>query len=142
MENLVYFVGGIVIIIIGAIIGYKIGKRKMFYEMSELIDKERKDAVKKSREVLEGKFSEHLSPILPDFPVEPSEANFLGAPIDFIGFSGKSKGKIEEIVLIEVKSSNSKLTKREKEIKEAIENKRVRFEEYRVPQFKKDLVKE
>lgn len=134
----IYIISIVGTAIIAIFIGWFIGQKKMFEEMNQMIEKERQDAVKRSRQVLEGKFSEHLSPILPGFPVEPSEANFLGSPVDFVAFKGKGSGKIEEIVFVEVKSSSSTLTKREREIKKAVENNQVRFEEYRVPDFRED----
>jgi predicted Holliday junction resolvase-like endonuclease len=42
--------------------------------------------------------------------------------------------KIEEVVFVEVKSGKSKLTEHEKNLKETIEKKRVRWEEYRIPE--------
>ncbi len=42
--------------------------------------------------------------------------------------------KIEEVVFVEVKSGKARLSEQEKNLKEAIEKKRVRFEEYRIPE--------
>ena len=65
---------------------------------------------------------------------------FLGRPVDFIGFvTSKSdedlpleERRIKEVVFIEVKSGKSVLTKREKEVKNAIESGRVKYIEYRI----------
>ncbi|MCA9486552.1 hypothetical protein H6501_00255 [Candidatus Woesearchaeota archaeon] len=104
----------------------------MYEAAQAMLEKERKDAVKKSRSVLTGQFSEQIAPYLPDFPVDPSECKFLGAPIDFVCFRGLNEREIEEIVFVEVKSQNARMTGTEKSIREAVENGRVRFEEYRV----------
>ena len=40
---------------------------------------------------------------------------------------------ITEVIFVEAKSGKSKLSSQEKSLKEAIENKKVRWEEYRVP---------
>ena len=125
-------IGLLVMIVLSFFVGKALGKRIMFEIMNKVIDKERKDAVNKSRAVLKGQFSEHLSPFDKDFPVRPSEARFLGAPIDFIAFNGLDDKEVSEIVFIEVKSGKSQLNKTERSIREAVKNKRVRFEEYRV----------
>lgn len=132
VTTIVIILGLFVMIILAFYAGKALGKRIMFEVMEKVIEKERKDAVSKSRAVLKGQFSEHLSPFDKDFPVKPSEARFLGAPVDFIAFTGLDERDVEEIVFIEVKSGNSRLNPTEKSIKEAIKNKKVRFEEYRV----------
>ena len=92
----------------------------------------RKDAALRSRAVLAGHFSEQLSPFLPDFPFNPSECKFLGKPIDFLVFEGMDNKEINNIVFVEVKSGNSKLSQQERKLKDAIQNKRVSWKEYRV----------
>lgn len=120
------------LVILAFIAGKALGKRYMFEVMQQVIDKERRDAVNKSRAVLKGQFSEQLSPFEDDFPVKPSECRFLGAPVDFIAFTGLDDKDVSEIVFIEVKTGSSKMNGTEKSIKEAIKNKRVRFVEYRM----------
>jgi predicted Holliday junction resolvase-like endonuclease len=94
----------------------------------------RRDAALRSRAVLAGQFSEQLAPYLPDFPYRPSEVKFLGKPVDLIVFRGLDDRSVGEIVFIEVKSGDSRLSSSERGIRESIEAGRVRFEEYRVPQ--------
>jgi len=115
-------------------IGYKSGafKRDKFWE-SEL-PSYRKDAIMKSRAVLGGQFSEQLAPYLPNFEYLPTECKFIGKPIDFIVFKGMDEKNINELVFVEVKSGNSKLNQHEKNLKETIEKKRVRWVEYRIPE--------
>lgn len=94
----------------------------------------RTDAVKRSRAVLAGQLSEQLAPWLPNFPFDPTEVRFVGKPVDFIAFTGASKGRIEEVVLVEVKSGESRLSPVELSLKRAVEEGRVRYVEYRVPE--------
>ncbi|MDP3987122.1 MAG: Holliday junction resolvase-like protein [Nanoarchaeota archaeon] len=94
----------------------------------------RKDAIMKSRAVLGGHFSEQLAPYLPDFNYLPTECKFLGKPVDFLVFNGMDEKNIREVVFVEVKSGVSRLSPSEKSLKEAIENGRVRWEEYRIPE--------
>lgn len=93
----------------------------------------RKDAVKRSKAVINGQVAEQIAPFLPDFPANPSDARFIGKPVDFIVFSGLSENeKIDEILFVEVKSGKSLLSEREKEVKKAIEQRKVRYVEYRI----------
>ena len=124
--------GLFIMVILSFYAGKALGKRLMYEVMERVIEKERKDAINKSRAILKGQFSEHLSPFDKDFPVKPSEARFLGAPVDFVAFTGLDEREVSEIVFIEVKTGQAKLNPTEKSIKEAIKNKRVRFEEYRI----------
>ena len=95
--------------------------------------KDRKDAINRSRAVLSGQMLEQVAPFLPDFPCNPADVRFVGKPIDFVAFPGAVDNKpISEILFIEVKSGNSVLSEREKEIKNAIQKGKVRYVEYRV----------
>ena len=93
----------------------------------------RKDAVKRSKAVINGQVAEQIAPFLPDFPANPSDARFIGKPVDFIVFSGLSENeRIDEILFVEVKTGKSLLSEREKEVKKAIEKGNVRYVEYRI----------
>ena len=124
----------ILFLLIGIVIGHIIGtiRRNKYWESQ--IDAERKDAIAKSRAVLGGQFSEQLAPYLLDFPYSPSEVRFIGKPIDFVVFKGADGKNIEEVIFVEVKSGKSKINSHEKNLKNAIENKKVRWEEYRIPE--------
>jgi len=115
------------------LIGHKIGAFRRDKIWEQELPEQRKDAIQRSRAVLSGHFSEQLAPFLPEFNFKPTECKFIGKPIDFIVFNGMDNKEIEEIVFVEVKSGNSKLTSSEKKVKEAIKKKKVRWEEYRVP---------
>lgn len=125
-----------IIFLLGLIIAYFVGQRIGMFRRDRFWEKElpthRKDAIMKSRAVLSGNFSEQLAPFLPNFPFSPTECRFIGKPVDLIAFKGLDEKNISEVVFIEVKSGKSKLSPVEKSLKEAIENKRVSFEEYRV----------
>lgn len=94
----------------------------------------RTDAAKRSRAVIGGQFSEQLAPYLPDFPYRPTEAKFLGKPVDFIIFEGLDEKEITGVVFVEVKSGAAKLGETERSLERAIRQGKVRFETYRVPQ--------
>lgn len=128
----------IAVFLIGLVIayfaGHKIGMIKRDKHWESEIPGHRKDAILKSRAVLSGMFSEQLAPYLPDFNFKPTEVRFMGRPVDFIVFKGMDEKNIDEVVFVEVKSGKSQLNKVEKSLKKAIENKKVKWEEYRVPE--------
>ena len=119
------------ILIIGLITIYIILNYK-FQKLDNILKAERVDAIKRSRAVLTGQFSENIAPYMPNFPYSPTECKFLGKPVDFIVFKGSDNNNIKEIIFLEIKSGNSKLNKQEKNLKEAIINKNVKWDEYRV----------
>jgi predicted Holliday junction resolvase-like endonuclease len=81
----------------------------------------REDAIKRSEAVIKGKATEHMMPYLPDFHYDPSDARFIGAPIDFIVFDGLSEGQLRSIVFVEVKTGHRPtLNQREKQVEEAV----------------------
>jgi len=128
----------LILFLIGLAIAYWLGhkfgsfKRDRHWEL-ELPD-HRREAILKSRAVLGGQFSEQLAPFLPDFKHLPTECRFVGKPIDLLVFKGMDDKDINEVVFVEVKSGKSKLSAVEKKLKEAIEKKKVRWEEYRIPE--------
>ena len=88
----------------------------------------RQDAIKRSREVIHGKVTEHLIPYFPAFPWNPSDARFLGSPIDFIIFDGLSEGAVREIIFVEVKSGARKvLSPRERSVARCVERGEISF---------------
>ena len=94
----------------------------------------RQDAVKRSRAVLSGQFSEQLAPFLPEFNFKPTECRFIGKPIDFLVFNGMDNKEIKEVVFVEVKSGKSVLSPIEKQLKKVINEKKVSWVEYRIPE--------
>ena len=98
-----------------------------------------KRSVNTSRAVLKGKMAEQLAPIMPEFQYLPSDAKFLGDPVDYVVFDGYTdlrdgEGRPEdiEVVLIDIKSGGARLTKGQQAIAQAIAQGRVRFETVRI----------
>jgi len=127
-------IGIIALVIAVLFIGYLTGKYVAKKQLQEKIPEIRETAIRQSRAVLSGQFSEQIAPYLPDFPYKPTEARFIGKPIDFVVFNGMDEKKIDEVVFVEVKSGQSQLSKVEKALKAAIENKNVLWHEYKVPE--------
>ena len=81
---------------------------------------------KKSSEVITGQIAEKLAPFLSDFEHNPQNAIFLGQPIDYLVFDE------EEVVFVEIKSGNAKLTAKQRKIKKLIEDNKVTWKEIRI----------
>lgn len=124
----------IIIIFLVAVMAYSLGRILRDLYWKEQIEEIRKDAVKRSRAVLGGQFSEQLAPYFPDFPFSPTECRFIGKPVDFIVFKGMDEKKIEEVVFVEVKSGKASLSSPERVLKDVIQEKKVSWVDYKVPE--------
>ena len=98
-------------------------KYEMFY---------RQDAINRSQSVILGKVTEHLIPFHQNFPYNPKEARFIGSPIDMIVFQGIDNEEEVTIYILEIKTGTSSLNKRQKLVRDAIENNRVFWRELNV----------
>lgn len=98
-------------------------KYEMFY---------RQDAINRSQSVILGKVTEHLIPFHQNFPFNPKEARFIGSPIDMIVFDGIENEDIVDIIILEIKTGKSTLSKRQRLIRDAVENGRVTWRELNV----------
>jgi len=140
MEPVVLIAIIVVIAMLGIFLAYYLTKLRFetrFRQWQEMerqkweaeIEKARKAAITQSRAVLGGKFVEQLAPYLPEFRYDPTEARFIGSPIDLIVFPGLATGNPQEIVIIEVKTGKSShLTPEERKIRQLIEDGMVRWE--------------
>ncbi len=92
----------------------------------------RQDAISRSRAVITGQVTEHLMPYLPMFPYNPKDVRFIGSPIDLLVFDGLSDENIQELIFIEIKTSNSRLSHKQKLVKDAVLAKKVVWRELRM----------
>jgi len=125
------------------LIKWRFGKRFRQWQEAETLNLEqekqriRQTAISQSRAVLGGKFTEQLAPYLPEFKYDPTEARFIGSPIDIVVFPGLANGDPQEIVIMEIKSGkNCQLTPQQQKIRQLIEDGMVRWEliEHNKPQ--------
>lgn len=130
LEILVLFAIFLASVLVAFFLGQFLKNREWEGNVSEI----RADAIKKSRAVIGGQFSEQLAPYLPDFPFLPTEVRFIGKPIDFIVFKGMDAKEINEVVFVEVKSGKAGLSTHERILRDAILNKKVSWVEYRIPE--------
>ena len=131
MIEILYYAVPALLIIIAYVVGKKIGEYSEKSKRSDIIKEERKKAVDKSRSVIKGKVSEELIPFEKDFSYNPSEMKFLGDPVDYIVFRGSDGKEIEEVVFLEIKTGQSRLSKQEKNLKQAIQEGNVSWDLYR-----------
>lgn len=110
--------------------------------VKEEVEKARADSIKRQRSILKGQAMEQLAPFIhPDYQVK--DYKFMGDPIDYIIFSGMSeKNNDIEIIFMDIKTGTAKLTKIQKQIKEAIEEGRFRFELFKPDQYLDGLEEE
>ncbi|MPW44178.1 endonuclease [Acinetobacter guerrae] len=108
-------------------------------EHQQALAQAQKRSVNTSRAVLKGKMAEQFAPILPEFRYLPSDAKFLGDPVDYVVFDGYTdfrdgEGQAEdiEVILMDIKSGGARLTKGQQAIAQAVQDGRVRFETLRV----------
>ncbi len=114
-----------------ALFAFLFGVVFAYLKLRKDFEKKRKESLEKSRVVLKGLINEQLSPYFPDFPFKAGELRFIGKPIDFIAFVGMDENNIKEVVFVEVKSGKAQLSSVEKSLKKAIEERNVRWVEYR-----------
>ena len=92
----------------------------------------RKDSNERQRSTIKGQISETIAPWSMDAVNSVKELNFLGNPIDFIGFKGLDGDDEVEIKFIEVKSGKSKLNKNQRRVRDAVKAKRIEWVEVRI----------
>lgn len=104
--------------------------------------KVKKDSTFRSSAVNWGKTIEHFVPFMTKFPVPPEDVVFLGMPIDYVGFTHTDSKTKCEVHFIEVKSGNSILMGKQRNIKKAIEEGRVHWHEIAVDSNRAEIKEE
>ena len=92
----------------------------------------RKDSTDRQRSTIKGQISETIAPWSMNAVNSVKELNFLGNPIDFVGFKGLDGDDEVEIKFIEVKSGKSKLNKNQRRVRDAVNAKRIEWVEVRI----------
>ena len=93
------------------------------------------DHLRRSRQTLGGRFAEQMAPYFDEFDFDPTEARFLGNPIDFVVFPGIATGEPRGIVFVEVKSGKAQLDSGQRKLRDIVErvgSKDIRFETIRL----------
>jgi predicted Holliday junction resolvase-like endonuclease len=129
-----FLIGALAALLLTVVI-YQFRIFKLRLDFHQQIKEATKRSVDQSRSTLKGQIAEQMAPVLPGFSYLPADARFLGDPIDYVVFNGRTNlgnngiGEQElEVVLLEVKHGKSKLTPIQRAIAAAVEQGRVRFE--------------
>ncbi len=112
---------------------------EIYLQHQNAINQARQKSVDASRNVIKGQVAEQLAPYLPHFNYLPSDARFIGDPIDYLvidGYTNLKDGNGSpddlQVVLIDIKSGKAKLSERQVAIQKTVEAGRVRFETIRI----------
>ncbi len=81
---------------------------------------------KTSQSVKYGQLTEQFIPFIDSFPYDPQQFRFIGNPIDGVVFDDNA------IVFCEFKTATSALSQRQREIKRLVEEKKVKWLEFRI----------
>ena len=73
-----------------------------------------------------GKMTEQFMPFLESYPYDEQNFRFIGSPIDGIQFEN------DKIIFVEFKTSDSRLTVRQKEIRDLVNKGKIEFREFRI----------
>ena len=73
-----------------------------------------------------GKMTEQFMPFVPNYPWDPERFRFIGSPVDGIQFEE------DKLIIVEFKVGSSKLTAKQRQIKDQIRDGRVEFREIRL----------
>lgn len=134
---IILFLSGLILGIILTYYLLKARARGWFEEWkTEYEEKIRKDAVERSRATLKGKVGEQIAPFLSAFEHEPSDARFIGSPVDYVIFEGHSKDSPKGITFADIKTGHSaQLTPLERGFKKVIEEGNVSWETIHLNEF-------
>jgi predicted Holliday junction resolvase-like endonuclease len=127
MNTIILIFLGLVIFIIGIFLGRLIKNLEWQLKLPKI----RKAAIKQSKAVKGGQIYEQFVPFSKDFLYDPKDCFFLGKPIDYIVFDGLHLGKLKEIIFLEIKTGKSQLNNNEKQVKEIIERKKIKWNDFR-----------
>jgi predicted Holliday junction resolvase-like endonuclease len=112
----------LVILLITVFILYLSNKREL------IVLKEEYDELSfshRSTQVKHGKSFEQLFPYMKNYPYEPGNFRFIGSPIDGLSFED------DKIVFVEFKTGKSKLTKKQANIRDMVNSKKIKWKEIR-----------
>ena len=97
---------------------------------------ERRKKISKSSEIGSiavniGFILERIAPCMKDFCFERNDCRSLFDPIDYLIFEGlTSKGSVSKILFVDIKTGKAPLTKKQREIRDLVEDKKVTWDIY------------
>lgn len=113
---LLYVVAILLLLLVAVLYLY----RRAWHELSAL------KSSKQSLSTKYGKLTEQFMPFMKDYPYDSQQFRFIGTPIDGLQFEP------DRIVFVEFKTGSSRLTAKQRDIKDLVLNKKVEFREVRM----------
>ena len=133
---MIYFTLVLIALIIYVTYSFNVKLTKLKEEhQEELLSekaKSRQEGKQRSAAVQWGLSIENFVPFMDEFPIPVEDVNFLGKPIDYVGYTDVDSKEECAVHFIEVKSGRSQLLKHQRHIKKAIQEGRVHWHEVRV----------
>lgn len=78
-----------------------------------------------------GFIMERIAPTLPTFRFKHNDCRSLFDPIDYVIFEGLTvAGSVEKIYFVDIKTGAARLSKKQKEIKNVVNDKKVKFKKF------------
>ncbi len=116
------------IFVIGLLFGFLLGILLIYRNVAVPLKKEKKEVEERKRSLstLYGKITEQFAPFMERYPYNPKNFRFIGSPVDGIQFED------DKIIFVEFKAAGSKLSQKEKRIKELVENKNVEWFKFEI----------
>jgi predicted Holliday junction resolvase-like endonuclease len=96
--------------------------RARYTATSADVEAARSHSVATSKGSTLGQAAEHLAPVFPEMVERflPGDWRFLGSPVDYVVLDGLTSGRVERVVLVEVKSGDPRLNDRQAQIQAAV----------------------
>lgn len=118
--NLNLIIWAIIILSITFFLGYLKAKRKE-YDI-------RKDSNKRQRAVVNWEVFEKMYPLMWWMEYNPRDLVFIWKWVDYLIFNGLTDWHLKEIIFLELKTWKSNLNSNEKQVREVICSKKVKYE--------------
>ena len=75
---------------------------------------------------------ERIAPTLDGFTFDQNDCRAMFDPIDYVIFEGlSSTGKVNKIILVDIKTGGARLNPKQRRIKELVEDKKMEFRTYK-----------
>lgn len=97
----------------------KLKKRKLYADVG---------AEKKAIDIGVGKIIEKILPAYKEFKISLFDCRPLFEPVDYIIFNGATNMNVDAITFLEIKTGKSRLNKHERMIRDAVVDKKLRYE--------------
>ena len=87
---------------------------------------EQERSLRRSQSTRYGQISEQFLPLVEQYPYDPKQFRFLGSPIDGVQFEE------DKVVLVEFKAAGSRLSARQRKVRDLVREGKIEFREIRV----------